>query len=196
MDIQEGATTEDPDPLAWRSWRASGELRGPEAIADAQTSAAGASVSDPAWRKRRFSCFPLRILSSQQHVGIYYGRCSGRMAKRRSAAFRARPLEPGRFSLQEANERLATLSRHGGFGYEVLVQVICVSETVERREQVFEMEREHLTMETSGSSRDSKALCGSARVRGAEQVAADLERRHKCPHVAKGTRAKLKAVSR
>ena len=31
-----------------------------------------------------------------------------------------------------------------------LVRVICVSEAVERREQVFEMEREHLTMETLG----------------------------------------------
>jgi len=31
-----------------------------------------------------------------------------------------------------------------------LVQVICVSEHVERRQQVFEMEREHLTMETLG----------------------------------------------
>jgi putative transposase len=32
------------------------------------------------------------------------------------------------------------------------VQVVCVSEAVERREQVFEMEREHLTMETSDSA--------------------------------------------
>jgi hypothetical protein len=34
-----------------------------------------------------------------------------------------------------------------------LVQVICVSEHAERREQVFEMEREHLTMETLSSAR-------------------------------------------
>jgi hypothetical protein len=48
-----------------------------------------------------------------------------------------------------------------------LVQVICVSEQVERRQQVFEMEREHLTMETLGLGlgESKSALTGSARVR-------------------------------
>ena len=68
-----------------------------------------------------------------------------------------------------------------------LVQVICVSEAVERREQVFEMEREHLTMETLGPGLvDSKALLrGVQEFVVAEQVAADLERRRKCPHCGK-----------
>jgi hypothetical protein len=40
-----------------------------------------------------------------------------------------------------------------------LVHVICVSEADEHREQVFEMEREHLTMETLGLGlEESKAL--------------------------------------
>ena len=58
-----------------------------------------------------------------------------------------------------------------------LVQVICVSEAVERREQVFEMEREHLTMETLGLGLgDSKALLrGVQEFVVAEHVAADLE---------------------
>jgi hypothetical protein len=57
--------------------------------------------------------------------------------------------------------------------------VICVSEAAERRQHVFEMERQNLTMETLGLSLgESKAL-----VRGvqefvvAEQVGADFERR-------------------
>ena len=40
-----------------------------------------------------------------------------------------------------------------------LVQVICVPEAVERREQVFEMEREHLTMETLGSASGKTRRC-------------------------------------
>ena len=58
-----------------------------------------------------------------------------------------------------------------------LVQVICVSEAVERREQVFEMEREHLTMETLGLGLgESKALLrGVQEFVVAEEVAADLE---------------------
>ena len=68
-----------------------------------------------------------------------------------------------------------------------LVQVICVSEAVERREQVFEMEREHLTMETLGLGLgDSKALLrGVQEFVVAEQVAADRERRRECPHCGK-----------
>src|SRR4029077_20336847 len=64
-----------------------------------------------------------------------------------------------------------------------LVQVICVSEAVERREQVFEMERENLTMETLGLGLgESKALLrGVQEFVVAEQVAADLERRRSCP---------------
>jgi hypothetical protein len=68
-----------------------------------------------------------------------------------------------------------------------LVQVICVSEAVERREQVFEMEREHLTMETLGLGLgESKALLrGVQEFVVAEQVAADLERRRCCPDCGK-----------
>ena len=68
-----------------------------------------------------------------------------------------------------------------------LVQVICVSEAVERREQVFEMEREHLTMETLGLGLgESKALLrGVQEFMVAEQVAADLERRCFCPDCGK-----------
>ena len=68
-----------------------------------------------------------------------------------------------------------------------LVQVICVSEAVERREQVFEMEREHLTMETFGLGLgESKALLrGVQEFVVAEQVAADLERRRNCPDCGK-----------
>jgi hypothetical protein len=68
-----------------------------------------------------------------------------------------------------------------------LVQVICVSEHAERCEQVFEMEREHLTMETLGLGlRESKALLrGVQEFVVAEQVAADLERRRCCPDCGK-----------
>ena len=68
-----------------------------------------------------------------------------------------------------------------------LVQVICVSEAVERREEVFEMEREHLTMETLGLGLgESKALLrGVQEFVVAEQVAADLERRRSCPDCGK-----------
>ena len=68
-----------------------------------------------------------------------------------------------------------------------LVQVICVSEAVERREEVFEMEREHLTMETLGLGLgESKALLrGVQEFVVAEQVAADLERRRRCPDCGK-----------
>jgi hypothetical protein len=68
-----------------------------------------------------------------------------------------------------------------------LVQVICVSEAVERREQVFEMERENLTMETLGLGLgESKALLrGVQEFMVAEQVAADLERRCSCPDCGK-----------
>ena len=67
------------------------------------------------------------------------------------------------------------------------VQVICVSEAVERREQVFEMEREHLTIETLGLGLgESKALLrGVQKFVVAEQVAADLERRRNCPSCGK-----------
>ena len=66
-----------------------------------------------------------------------------------------------------------------------LVQVICVSEAVERREQVFEMEREHLTMETLGLGLgESKALLrGVQEFVVAKQVADDLER--PCPDCGK-----------
>jgi hypothetical protein len=73
-----------------------------------------------------------------------------------------------------------------------LVQVICVSEAVERREQVFEMERENLTMETLGLSLgESKALLrGVQEFVVAEQVAADLEQRCPCPDCGKRHRSK------
>ena len=68
-----------------------------------------------------------------------------------------------------------------------LVQVICVSEHVERRQHVFEMEREHLTMETLGLGLgESKALLrGVQEFVVAQQVAADLERRRHCPDCGK-----------
>ena len=68
-----------------------------------------------------------------------------------------------------------------------LVKVICVSEAVEGREQVFEMEREHLTMETLGLGLgESKALLrGVQEFMLAEQVAADLERRRSRPDCGK-----------
>jgi hypothetical protein len=68
-----------------------------------------------------------------------------------------------------------------------LVQVICVSEAVERCEQVFEMEREHLTIETLGLGLgESKArLRGVQEFVVAEQVANDLEQRRSCPDCGK-----------
>ena len=65
--------------------------------------------------------------------------------------------------------------------------VICVSESAERRQQVFEMERENLTMETLGLSLgESKTLLrGVQEFVVAEQVAADLERRRPCPDCGK-----------
>jgi DNA-directed RNA polymerase subunit RPC12/RpoP len=68
-----------------------------------------------------------------------------------------------------------------------LVQVICVFEHRECREQVFEMEREHLTMETLGLRLgESKALFrGVQEFVVAEQIAADLERRRRCPDCSK-----------
>lgn len=68
-----------------------------------------------------------------------------------------------------------------------LVQVICVSESAERRQQVFEMERENLTMETLGLSlgESNELLRGVQEFVVAEQVAADLEQRRKCPHCGK-----------
>ena len=79
-----------------------------------------------------------------------------------------------------------------------LVQVICISESAERRQQVFEMERENLTMETLGLSlEESKALLrGVQEFVVAEQVADDLERRRNVRIAANGTRARLKAASR
>ena len=59
-----------------------------------------------------------------------------------------------------------------------LVQVICVSEAAERRQQVFEIARETLAMETLGLSlEESKALLRG--VQGfvvAQQVADELDR--------------------
>jgi hypothetical protein len=68
-----------------------------------------------------------------------------------------------------------------------LVQVICVSEAAERRQQVFEIARETLTMETLGLSLgESKALLqGVQAFVVEEQVAEDLERRRPCPHCGK-----------
>ena len=73
-----------------------------------------------------------------------------------------------------------------------LMQVICVSEAVERREQVFEMEREHLTIETLGLGLgESKALLrGVQEFVVAEQVANDLEQRRSCPDCGKRHRSK------
>src|SRR5689334_19402018 len=74
-----------------------------------------------------------------------------------------------------------------------LVQAICVSEAAERRQQVFEITRETLAMETLGLSLgESKALLrGVQDFVVAEQVADDLERRRPCPdcgkrHTSKG----------
>ena len=74
-----------------------------------------------------------------------------------------------------------------------LVQVICVTEAAERRQQVFEIERENLAMETLGLSLvESKSLLqGVQEFVVAEQVADDLERRRPCPdcckrHTSKG----------
>ena len=65
-----------------------------------------------------------------------------------------------------------------------LVQV-CISEAAERRQQVFEMKRENLTMETLGLSlEESKALLrGVQEFVVAKQVADDLER--PCPDCGK-----------
>ena len=74
-----------------------------------------------------------------------------------------------------------------------LVQVICVTEAAERRQQVFEIERENLAMETLGLSIvESKSLLqGVQEFVVAEQVVDDLERRRPCPdcckrHTSKG----------
>jgi hypothetical protein len=112
------------------------------------------------------------------------------------------PLEPNRFNLQEANERAGNAPPREDPTMKFLVQVICVSEAVERRKQVFEMEREHLTMETLGLGLgESKALLrGVQEFLVAEQVAADLERRRNCPdcgerHASKARgRIKVKTV--
>jgi len=72
--------------------------------------------------------------------------------------------------------------------------VICVSEAAERRQHVFEMERENLTMETLGLSLgESKALLrGVQEFVVAEQVAADLERRRPCPDCGKRNTSKAR----
>ena len=75
-----------------------------------------------------------------------------------------------------------------------LVQVICVTEAAERHQQeVFEIERENLAMETLGLSLvESKSLLqGVQEFVVSEQVADDLERRRPCPdcckrHTSKG----------
>jgi hypothetical protein len=75
-----------------------------------------------------------------------------------------------------------------------LVQVICVTEAAERHQQeVFEIERENLAIETLGLSLvESKSLLqGVQEFVVAEQVADDLERRRPCPdcckrHTSKG----------
>jgi hypothetical protein len=69
-----------------------------------------------------------------------------------------------------------------------LVQVICVTEAAERHQQeVFEIERENLAMETLGLSLvESKSLLqGVQEFVVAEQVADDLERRRPCPDCCK-----------
>jgi hypothetical protein len=75
-----------------------------------------------------------------------------------------------------------------------LVHVICVTEAAERHQQeVFEIERENLALETLGLSLvESKSLLqGVQEFVVAEQVADDLERRRPCPdcckrHTSKG----------
>ena len=78
------------------------------------------------------------------------------------------------------------------------VQVNCISEAVERREQVFEMEREHLTIETLGLGLgESKALLrGVQEFVVAEQVAVDLERRRNCPSCGKRHTVLVASTSR
>ena len=79
-----------------------------------------------------------------------------------------------------------------------LVQVICVSEAVERREQVFEMEREHLTMgpsdSASGKAKRSYGECKNSWWRSKSPLI--LNDGVAVRIAAKGTRAKLKAASR
>jgi len=60
-----------------------------------------------------------------------------------------------------------------------LVQVTCISEAAERRQQVFEMKRENLTMETLGLSlEESKAL-----LRGVQEFV--VAKRRPCPDCGK-----------
>jgi hypothetical protein len=82
--------------------------------ADAQTSAAG-SERQRSGLSGRDDSVGVRFASraASQHMEFAPGRHSGRVAKRRSAPLEHGPLEPNHFSLEEANERLATLSRRG-----------------------------------------------------------------------------------
>ena len=77
-----------------------------------------------------------------------------------------------------------------------LVQVICVSEAVECREQVFEMEREHLTMETLGLGEKKALLPGVQEFMWRSKSPLILNDGVAVRIAANGTRAKLKAASR
>jgi hypothetical protein len=117
MDIQEGAATEDPDPLCLGGRGAAppescGGPRGYRLMLKRQQQ--GATVSDPALVEAM-----IQVLSAthpEQPASTWSllrdaVREGWQNVDRR--LLEHGPLEPSRFSLQEANERLATLSRRG-----------------------------------------------------------------------------------
>ena len=117
MDIQEGAATEDPDPLCLGGRGAAppescGGPRGYRLMLKRQQR--GASVSDPALVEATIQL--LSATDPEQPASTWNllrdaVREGWQNVDRR--LLKHGPLEPGRFSLQEANERLATLFRHG-----------------------------------------------------------------------------------
>ena len=117
MDIQEGAATEDPDPLCLGGRGAAppescGGSRGYRLMLKRQQQ--GAAVSDPALAEATIQL--LSATHPEQPASTWNLlrdalREGWKNVDRR--LLEHGPLEPSRFSLQEANERLATLSRRG-----------------------------------------------------------------------------------
>ena len=115
MDIQEGATTEDPDPLCLGGRGAApsescGRHRGYRLMLKGQQQ--GASVSDPALVEatiQLLSATHPEQPASTWNLLLDAVREGWQNVDRR--LLEHGPLEASRFSLQEANERLATLSR-------------------------------------------------------------------------------------
>ena len=96
------------------------------------------------------------------------------------------PLEPERFNLEEANQRLAQREDLDEVAARMTfrVEVVCLHDGGEQRCSVLEMDRAELALETLGMSvAEGKAILhGIQDFVAAQQVIEDLKRRRVCPN--------------